>query len=76
MSRAGRHATLRIEFCDPHTHRTLDTARSLFRSKLEGAPADARRIEEPVAPVPAISKALGELYERARVDALNRAGLS
>jgi nicotinate phosphoribosyltransferase len=57
-------------------HRTLETARSLFRSDLERVPDAARTIEDPVAPVPAISKALEELYERARADALRRAGLN
>ena len=56
-------------------HRTLDTARSLFRSDLGRVPDAARTIEDPVAPVPAISKPLEELYERARADALKRAGL-
>ena len=56
-------------------HRTLDTARSLFRSDLGRVPDAAQTIEDPVAPVPAISKPLEELYERARADALKRAGL-
>jgi nicotinate phosphoribosyltransferase len=56
-------------------HRTLETARSLFRSDLERVPPAARTIEDPVAPLPAISKALEELYETAREDALRRAGL-
>ena len=56
-------------------HRMLETARSLFRSDLARVPEDARRIEDPVAPTPAISPALDELYERARADALRRAGL-
>jgi nicotinate phosphoribosyltransferase len=56
-------------------HRTLETARSLFRSDLERVPQSARTIEDPVAPLPAISKALEELYESAREDALRRAGL-
>jgi nicotinate phosphoribosyltransferase len=57
-------------------HRTLETARSLFRSDLGRVPEAAARIEDPVAPVPTISKALDELYERARADALERAGLA
>jgi nicotinate phosphoribosyltransferase len=57
-------------------HRTLETARSLFRSDLERVPEAARGIEDPVAPVPATSKALDALYERARADALERAGLA
>jgi nicotinate phosphoribosyltransferase len=56
-------------------HRTLETARALFRSDLERVPESARTIEDPVAPVPAISKPLDELYERTRADALKRAGL-
>ena len=56
-------------------HRTLETARSLFRSDLGRVPPAARTIEDPVAPLPAISKALEELYETAREDALRRAGL-
>src|SRR5262245_51595120 len=57
-------------------HRTLETARSLFRSDLGRVPESARRIEEPVAPVATISTSLGELYESARADALKRAGLA
>ena len=56
--------------------RTLETARSLFRSDLGHVPEPARRIEDPVAPVPAISNALEALYERARAEALRRAGLA
>ncbi|HET8525603.1 MAG TPA: nicotinate phosphoribosyltransferase, partial [Actinomycetota bacterium] len=57
-------------------HRTLETARSLFRSDLGHVPEAARRIEDPVAPAPTTSKALDELYARARADALERAGLA
>lgn len=57
-------------------HRTLETARSLFRSDLERVPEAARTIDDPVAPVPATSKALDALYEQARADALERAGLA
>jgi nicotinate phosphoribosyltransferase len=56
-------------------HRTLETARSLFRSDLERLPEAARRIEDPVAPVARISKRLDDLYEKARAEALKRAGL-
>jgi len=56
-------------------HRTLETARSLFRSDLERLPEAARRIEDPVAPVARISKRLDDLYEEARAEALKRAGL-
>jgi nicotinate phosphoribosyltransferase len=56
-------------------HRTLETARSLFRSDLERLPEAARRIEDPVAPLARISKRLDDLYEEARAEALKRAGL-
>jgi nicotinate phosphoribosyltransferase len=56
-------------------HRTLETARSVFRSDLERLPEAARRIEDPVAPVARISKRLDDLYEEARAEALKRAGL-
>ena len=56
-------------------HRTLETARSLFRSDLERLPEAARRIEDPVAPLARISKRLDDLYEKARAEALKRAGL-
>ena len=56
-------------------HRTLETARSLFLSDLERLPEAARRIEDPVAPVARISKRLDDLYEKARAEALKRAGL-
>jgi nicotinate phosphoribosyltransferase len=55
--------------------RTLETARTLFRADLERVPQDARRIEDPLAPVPRNSDALERLSERARADALERAGL-
>jgi hypothetical protein len=42
---------------------------------LERLPESARRIEDPVAPVARISKALDALYEEARTEALKRAGL-
>jgi nicotinate phosphoribosyltransferase len=56
-------------------HRTLDTARSLFLSDLERVPEAAQSISHPVAPAARISTALDELYERARAEALKRAGL-
>ncbi len=55
--------------------RTLETARGLFRSDLEHVPESARRIVEPVAPIPATSPALERLTEDAKADALRRAGL-
>jgi nicotinate phosphoribosyltransferase len=55
--------------------RTLETARTLFRSDVERVPEAARRVEDPVAPVPTNSDALERLSERARADALERAGL-
>jgi nicotinate phosphoribosyltransferase len=55
--------------------RTLETARTLFRADLEQVPEEARRIEDPVAPVPTNSDALERLSERAKADALKRAGL-
>jgi nicotinate phosphoribosyltransferase len=57
-------------------HRTLDTARALFRSDIERVAEDARRIDEPVAPEPGTSEALQRLSEHAREEALRRAGLS
>lgn len=56
-------------------HRTLDTARGLFRADLERLPETATRIEDPMPIVPGISAALSELTERARSDALRRAGV-
>jgi nicotinate phosphoribosyltransferase len=56
-------------------HRTLDTARSLFRSDVEQVQQAARAIVDPVAPTPRISEPLNALYEQARDDALHRAGL-
>jgi nicotinate phosphoribosyltransferase len=57
-------------------HRTLDTARALFRADLEGLPAGARRIAVPEPVEPRISGALTDLTSRARDDALRRAGVS
>ena len=56
-------------------HRTLETARSLFRNDLEHVPGAARAIVDPVAPTPTISEPLRELYERTRAEVLRRAGL-
>ena len=55
--------------------RTLESARTLFRTDLEGVPAEAARIEDPVAPTPRTSEALDRLADDARADALKRAGL-
>ena len=51
------------------------TAKTLFRADLEHVPEEARRIEDPVAPTPRNSDALEDLSERAKADALKRAGL-
>ena len=56
-------------------HRTLDTARSLFRTDLERVPETARRLQDPEAPEPGNTPALDRLTERARADALTRAGI-
>jgi nicotinate phosphoribosyltransferase len=55
--------------------RTLETARTLFRSDLDRVPEAARRIEDPVAQVPSNSVALERLSEQATAEALRRAGL-
>ncbi|HEY2966137.1 MAG TPA: nicotinate phosphoribosyltransferase [Actinomycetota bacterium] len=55
--------------------RTLESARTLFRTDLERVPADAARIEDPVAPTPRTSEALDRLADDAKADALKRAGL-
>jgi hypothetical protein len=55
--------------------RTLETARTLFRSDLEHVPADAARIEDPVAATPRTSEALDRLNDDAKADALKRAGI-
>jgi nicotinate phosphoribosyltransferase len=57
-------------------HRTLETARALFRADLEGLPERATRIEAPEPVEPRISQALARLTERARSDALRRAGVA
>lgn len=56
-------------------HRTLDTARALFRADLDRLPESAKRIEDPAPVVPETSAALADLTERARSDALRRAGV-
>ncbi len=56
--------------------RTLETARALFRADVDGLPEGARRIADPEPVSPRISDALAELTERARDDALRRAGVS
>ncbi|MGH2637097.1 MAG: nicotinate phosphoribosyltransferase [Actinomycetota bacterium] len=56
--------------------RTLDTARALFRADLVGLPESATRIEAPRPVEARISETLGELTERARAEALRRAGVS
>jgi nicotinate phosphoribosyltransferase len=56
-------------------HRPLDTARALFRADLERVPASAKRIRDPEPVEPSISAALAELTERAKSEALRRAGV-
>jgi nicotinate phosphoribosyltransferase len=56
-------------------HRTLDTARALFRADLERLPERAARIDDPEPQEPRISDALSSLTERARTEALRRAGV-
>jgi nicotinate phosphoribosyltransferase len=56
-------------------HRTLDTARALFRADLDALGPEQRRIEDPPSVVPATSAALAELTASARDDALRRAGV-
>jgi len=55
--------------------RTIETGKTLFRADLEHVPEEARRIDHPVAPTPRNSDALEDLSERAKADALKRAGL-
>jgi nicotinate phosphoribosyltransferase len=57
-------------------HRTLEIARMHFRNDLEQVPEAARRIADPVPHEPATTDALDLLAERARAEALERAGLS
>jgi nicotinate phosphoribosyltransferase len=56
-------------------HRTLDTARALFRADLEQLPDASKAIEDPDRLVPRISDALAELTARVRTEALRRAGV-
>jgi nicotinate phosphoribosyltransferase len=56
-------------------HRTLDTARALFRADLERLPERATRVDGPEPLEPHVSHALAELTARARTDALRRAGV-
>ena len=54
---------------------TLPDGRTRFEADLRALPADARRLEAPVAPRASISPALAALTDRARADARRRAGL-
>ncbi len=56
--------------------RTLETARTLFRTDLERVPEAGRRIVDPVPHEPATTEALARLTEEARAAALQRAGLA
>ena len=56
-------------------HRTLDTARSLFRSDLEHVAPQARRVTDPQTEEPEVSEALRRLTDETRADALRRAGV-
>jgi nicotinate phosphoribosyltransferase len=56
-------------------HRTLDTARALFRRDLERLPDATKTIEEPQRIEARTSDALHDLTERARADALRRAAV-
>jgi nicotinate phosphoribosyltransferase len=55
--------------------RTLETARMHFRTDLEQVPEAERRIADPLPHEPATTEALERLAERARTEALERAGL-
>jgi nicotinate phosphoribosyltransferase len=55
--------------------RTLDTARALFRADVEQLPGAAKAIGDPRPVEPRTSDALAALTERAREDALRRAGV-
>jgi nicotinate phosphoribosyltransferase len=55
--------------------RPLETARALFRADLERLPEPATRIQDPDPVEPMVSEALADLTERARNDALRRAGV-
>jgi nicotinate phosphoribosyltransferase len=56
-------------------HRTLETARALFRADLERLPEPAREIADPEQQVPRISEALQRLTADARSEALRRAAV-
>jgi nicotinate phosphoribosyltransferase len=56
-------------------HRDLEVARRLFEADLVRLPGQARRLREPVAPLPAFSDALRRLTDETRADALRRAGV-
>jgi nicotinate phosphoribosyltransferase len=57
-------------------HRTLEIARMHFRTDLGQAPESRRRIADPLPHEPATTEALDRLAERARAEALERAGLA
>jgi hypothetical protein len=56
-------------------HRTLDTARALFRADLERLPESFKTIERPERLEPRFSDVLKALTETARADALRRAAV-
>ena len=56
-------------------NRTLETARALFRADLEDLPEPVRRITDPERRQVSTSAALEQLTERARREALDRAGV-
>ena len=56
-------------------HRTLDTARALFRADLQRLPQAHKAIERPERLEPRFSDALQALTERARAEALRRAAV-
>jgi nicotinate phosphoribosyltransferase len=56
-------------------NRTLDTARALFRADVDRLPEGARRIRHPERAPVRTTAALEELTEKARTDALRRAGV-
>jgi hypothetical protein len=56
-------------------HRTLDTARALFRADLERLPEPHKRIERPERLEPRFSDVLQALTETARADALRRSAV-
>jgi hypothetical protein len=56
-------------------HRTLDTARALFRADLERLPEPLKTIEGPQRLEPRFSDVVKALTETARADALRRAAV-